>query len=245
MLIDVDRAVWERLTRAEQDIIRFINDNEAQLPELSIVDIAMETYTSPASVSRAIRKCGITGFHELRYKTTVVADKPEICQMGEVVNSSLLEVQRLVDRLSVPVVLGIVESIREADRILALGLGLSEYVTAEFALKLQLLDHNAVALTDPNLIRTRTKRMKPSELVLIFSLNGRTPELIEAAQNANQCGAKVITCCCDAGSPLLQMSDHVIVGHREHHSEIVGYEVDSRLPLHVISRILVEYLVAN
>ena len=245
MLIEVDREAWERLTRAEQDIIRFINDNEAQLPELSIVDIAMETYTSPAGVSRAIRKCGITGFHELRYKTTVVAEKPEICQMGEVVNSSLLEVQRLVDRLSVPVVLGIVESVRSAERILVLGQGLTAHVAAEFAAKLQRLDHNAVALSDANGMRTRSRRLKPSDLVLIFSLNGRAPELIESAQNANRCDAKVITCCCDAGSPLLQMSDHVIVGHREHHSDVVGYEVDSRLPLHVISRILVQYLVAN
>ncbi len=243
MLIEVERDAWERLTRAEQDIIRFINDNEAQLPELSVADIAMETYTSPASVTRAIRKCGVTGFHELRYKTTVVADKPEICQMGEVINNSLLEVQRLVDRLSVPVVLGIVESILDAERILVVGCGLTEYVAAEFALKLQRLNRIALALHDANAIRTRTKRMKPNELLLIFSLNGRTPELLEAAQNANRCDARVVTCCCDAGSPLLQMSDHVIVGHREHHSEIGGYEVDSRLPLQVISRILVEYLV--
>lgn len=242
MLIDVDRAVWERLTRAEQDIVRFINDNEMLLPELSIADIAMETYTSPASVTRAIRKCGVTGFHELRYRTTVVAEKQEICRMGEVINSSLLEVQRLIDRLSVPVVLGIVEMIRDAERIVVLGQGLSECVAVEFAQKLQLLHHNAITANDAQTMRSRTKRMKPSELVFIFSLNGRSAELIEAAQNANRCDAKVVTCCCDAASPLLQLSDHVIVGHREHHSESAGYDMDSRLPLHVISRIVVEYL---
>lgn len=244
MLITVDRNILEGLSHTEQEIVRFINENEERLTTMSIVDIAEETYSSPASVSRAIRKCGISGFHELRYKLTAAAKQPEICRMGEVVNNSLLEVQRVIDELSVPTVLSIVESIRTAERIVVLGRGLTEYVAEEFCLKLQLLDHNALVIRDPNIMRTRTAKMRANELLFIFSLGGQTPELIESAQNASLRGAKIITCCCDVSSPLIPLSDHVVVGHRERRQEIAGYEVDSRLPLHLLSRIVVDYLVS-
>lgn len=244
MLIEVDSAARERLTRAELDVIRFINDNEAQLAELSIGDVAMETYSSPAGVVRALRKCGVSDFHELRYKATAVAADPAVRRMGEVINSSLLEVQRLVDLLSVPVLLNAVETIRAAERIVVLGRGLTAHVATELALKLQRLGYVAVA-GEPEAMRPKTRRMKPTELLLIFSLNGRSPSLVEAAQSANRCDAKVITCCCDAGSPLLPLSDLVIVGHRQHHDDADGHDVDSRLPLQVISRLLVEALMKN
>lgn len=245
MLITVDRIILEGLSHTEQEIVRFINENEERLTSMSIVDIAEETYSSPASVSRAIRKCGISGFHELRYKLTAAAKQPEICRMGEVVNNSLLEVQRVIDELSVPTVLSIVESIRAAERIVVLGRGLTEYVAEEFCLKLQLLDHNALVIRDPNIMRTRTTKMRANELLFIFSLGGQTPELIESAQNASLRGAKIVTCCCDVSSPLIPLSDHVVVGHRERRQEIADYEVDSRLPLHLLSRIVVDYLVSS
>lgn len=243
MLIAVDRTVLAGLTRTEQEIVRFINENEERLSQLSIIDIAEETFSSPASVSRAIRKCGIGGFQELRYKMTAAAKRADVCRMGEAVNNSLLEVQRTIDEVSVAAVLDVVEAIRNAKCILVLGRGLTEYVAEEFCLKLQLLDHNAIVIRDPNIMRTRTARMRGDELVFAFSLGGRTPELLESAQNAALRGAKVVACCCDAAAPLVEMADHAVVGCRQPQRDIDGYEVDSRLSLHLLSRILVDYLV--
>ena len=63
MIIPLDTNTLERLTKTELEIIQFINSHEEELPELSIVDIAFETYSSPSTVSRAIRKCGLNGFN--------------------------------------------------------------------------------------------------------------------------------------------------------------------------------------
>lgn len=54
MIIPLDTNTLERLTKTELEIIQFINSHEEELPELSIVDIAFETYSSPSTVSRAI-----------------------------------------------------------------------------------------------------------------------------------------------------------------------------------------------
>ena len=34
---------------------------------MSILEVAEQTFSSPATVSRTIKKCGISGFAELRY----------------------------------------------------------------------------------------------------------------------------------------------------------------------------------
>ena len=63
MLIELNQEILEGLSKTEREIVVFINENEKRLAQLSIVDIAFDTYTSPSTVSRAIRKCGINGFN--------------------------------------------------------------------------------------------------------------------------------------------------------------------------------------
>lgn len=54
MIIELSPKILENLSKTELEIVNFINDNEERLSELSIVDIAFETYSSPSTVSRAI-----------------------------------------------------------------------------------------------------------------------------------------------------------------------------------------------
>ena len=68
MIIEITESIAENLTQTEKSIVKYINQNETKLSRMSIVDIAFETFSSPSTVSRAIRKCGINGFNELRYK---------------------------------------------------------------------------------------------------------------------------------------------------------------------------------
>lgn len=50
MIIKLTKEILERLSKTEREVIKFINENEEHLSELSIVDIAHETYSSPATV---------------------------------------------------------------------------------------------------------------------------------------------------------------------------------------------------
>ena len=90
MLIELNQEKSDRLSKTEQEVIKYINENEKKLSELSIVDIAFETYSSPSTVSRAIRKCGINGFNELRYRLTVKESNTQIQNMGEILNKSFI-----------------------------------------------------------------------------------------------------------------------------------------------------------
>lgn len=68
MIIRLEEDQWKTLTDAEKSVITYINNNEELIPEKSISEMAEESYTSPATVSRTIRKSGFDGISELRYR---------------------------------------------------------------------------------------------------------------------------------------------------------------------------------
>ena len=67
MLIKIDQDFHEHLTTTEKHVINFINANPDKVAAMSILEVAEQTFSSPATVSRTIKKCGISGFAELRY----------------------------------------------------------------------------------------------------------------------------------------------------------------------------------
>lgn len=245
MIIDLNQDIIENLTKTEYEIVKFINHNQEKLQELSIVDIAFETFSSPATVSRAIRKCGINGFNELRHKLTSQNRNNEIHNVGEIMNKSLIEARNSIEHISLANVLKIIEKIKKSSRIYVLSRGLTEYVADEFTLKLQLLNFNVVSIKDPNIMKIKTKNMKPDEMAFIFSLNGETQELVESAKNANERGACVVTCCCNSSSSILQYTDLSLIAYKHSHVAIKEFEVSSRLPLYIISRIIIDYMVSE
>lgn len=245
MLIEINNDIIKSLTKTELEIIKFINSNEDRLSELSIVDIAFDTYSSPATVSRAIRKCGVNGFNELRYRLTSKNKDDEIHNMGEIINKSFIEASQVVERISVTNVLSVINCLVEAKRIYVLARGLTEYVGAEFTLKLQLLGCNVIFIDDPNIMKIKTKSLNCEEVVFIFSLNGETEELIESAKNASACGAKIISCCCSETSSLIEYSNYNLIGFKHNHVSIKKFEVSSRVSLSMISRIIIDYMAAH
>lgn len=246
MLIELNQEIAGRLTDAELSVIKFINSHEDTLFKFSIVDIAAESYTSPATVSRAIRKCNVSGFNELRYKCIKKSEsKSNLNIATEIMYKSLEEVQNIIESVSVTKISQTVEMIKSAEKILILGRGLSEYVAEEFSLILQLLNLDSMFIKDPNIMKTKSRNITENTLTVIFSLNGHTPELIESAKNINYNKGKLITCCCNPTSELVPLSDVSLIGYSTPYSPITEYEVKSRLPLYVISRMITEHLATS
>ena len=245
MLIEINREITERLSKTELAIVRFINEHEKEFSELSIVDIAMETFSSPATVSRAIKKCNISGFSELRFRSMQKEKRKPFHQASEIILQSLNEVQAVIEGVSIAKLINVSDRIKNAAKVYVLGRGLSEYVSEEFSLKLQLLGIDSMFIRDPNIMRRKTQSVHQEDLIINFTLNGATREIIESSANARSNGAGIVTICCNGESPLIPMSDIAFIGYSDPVSAIMQYEVRSRLPLHVLSRIITEYLAST
>lgn len=242
MIITLDSGTIDKLTKTELEIINFINNNEDILPEMSIVDIAFETYSSPSTVSRAIRKCGLNGFNELRYRSVNKGKSVEIQSMNELFNKSLIEAQKVHERISLTDILAVIKCLNSASQISVFSRGPTTYVGQEFALKLQLLDYDVFFTDDPNIMQIKASKLKEQDVLFILSLNGETPELVSSAITAHQKGNSVITCCCNENSKLFSYSQYSLIGYKHSHQAIKEFEVSSRLTLYMICRIIIDYI---
>lgn len=242
MIIEIDREIADNLSETEMGIVRYINQHSDKLSTMSIVDIADHTFSSPATVSRAIRKCHLQGFNELRYLAAKDNDSKNVKVASEIMEKSLIEAQNVISHLSIENVLKTIEILRTSSRIYVLARGLTGYVAEEFAFKLQLLGFNAFCIKDRNIMRIKASEIEKDEMMFIFSLNGKTPELVESAAMARKNGARVINCCCSESSRMNEYADVSLIGYKHSHQAITKYEVSSRVSLSMIARIIIDYL---
>lgn len=246
MIIQLTNQLEENLTISEKMVVDFINKNYKKISKMSIVDIADRTFTSPATVSRTIKKCGLKGFSELRYKLIMDDnDNKEYKNINHILEKSLVEVQRTIESLSIKDIKEAIDIIKNSNRIYILARGLTELVATEFDLKLKLLGYNSFLITDPSIMIKISQTLSNGEVVLAFSLRGSTNEIVQAAGYAKKQGCKVITCCCEKKSKLEKISDITLVGEKHARISIKEYEVTSRIPLQVISRAIIDYLIEN
>ena len=102
MPIKISDEDYLNLSESEKHVIDYLNDHEKELSDLSITMIAARTYTSLATVSRAIRKCGYNGISELRYSLQQRQPlySPDSLSVNDILTQSLRECTRTIDNIS-------------------------------------------------------------------------------------------------------------------------------------------------
>lgn len=243
MIIQISKKTYDSLSDSERIVVNYLNENEANIPLMSITTVADKTYTSPATVSRAIQKCGFQGISELRYE---ISKKPENTNdpyvVNEILAKSYRECTKTIDNICVTSILKIIEYINNKDKIFIYARGFTSLIAEEFHMQLQLLGYNAHLVKDVTWMVKTNKLVNKNDLVVILSVLNTTPELALSAKQAKSVGAKVVSCCCIEGSSLETYSDVSIVGYAENITENKTITVTSRLALTVITRTIIEYL---
>lgn len=243
MLINLEPEQKKKLTASELGVVDWLNENEEKIPEYSINQIADESFTSSATVSRTIRKCGFSGIAELKYrisaKMNYIADEKVVNQIFE---RTITECRKTIEALDVDVILKVIRYIKFSEKIYIVARGTTALIARDFEFQLQMLGYNAYVLSDSQILKISYKLFKKGDLVIIFTVKNSTPELALAAKYAKEQGAKVVMCCCISGTSLEAYSDVAVLGGSKNHSIIEEYNIVSRLPLHIISRTLVDYL---
>lgn len=246
MIIQINKTVYQSLSESERCVVDFINQNEARIPLLSITSIADKTFTSPATVTRAIQKCGFQGITELRYKLSVdTKDEQNLRSpyaVNEILDKSFRECTKTIDNLNITSILQAIDYIKNSKRIFIYARGFTALIAEELQMYLQLIGYDAVIVKDVMWMLHTDKIVTADDTVIILSIRNSTKELARSARTAKKIGAKVITCCCKSPTDLEQYSDITLIGHSELIMNAKGQTVYSRIPLMIISRTIIEYL---
>ena len=231
MIFQIDKTIYEQLSETERYIVDFISQNEDKISYLSITNIADKTFSSPATVSRTIQKCGFKGIAELRYLISK-EDKDKSKNVSPYAINKLLdkvyqESTQTIENIPIPAILKAIDHINNAEKIFIYARGFTAMFAEHFQMYLQLMGYNAVVVKD-------VKWMEQTK--------NTTPELAQALRIARHIGARTIVCCCKSMTELEKYADVVLIGHSNVIMEEKGLTVYSHLPLLIITETLINYL---
>ncbi len=219
--IDIISCITERfmaLTATEKRIAQFILDDVSAAVELPIAELARLTQTSQASVTRFARALGCKDVRELKVKLAqslavgqrFILDVPDLDGVQGIYEAiiSVLETHRR--SLDMNAISQAVSWLSQARQILALGTGGGSTICSqEILYRLFRLGLPVVSQNDALMMRMMCSAVMPQDVVIVLSLGGYTPEIIESAAIARQYGARVIAIT-PAQTPLAEQVDLVL-----------------------------------
>lgn len=236
MIVEITEELESGLTEAERQVIEYINQHEDQFLKLTITELAEKSFTSPPTVSRAVRKCGYNGLSELRYKLSAkIEDMVEGEIVNEIFQKSVTECMKTIEILKAETILKVVRFIKTARKIYIIARGSTAWIAKDVELQ-------PYMLSDSEVMKKSDKLFRQGDLIIIFSIKNSTPELLLTAQNAKKVGANVVTCCCLPKTDLEDYSDLSVLGYNQRNKTIEDFDIVSRLPLQIIARTLIDYL---
>lgn len=237
-----------KLTPSEQFVWEYINQNISDIPSMSIVQLSENSNVSTATIVRTMKKMGYDGYTSFRHtlKTSASSDKGLDFEQIDVADKNI---RRAIEKNEQETLLTIrqvdsttiedaVQKMKAARKIIIFARGLSTYVAEEMMLKFNVLNTYCESYSDPNIIRLKSKDLHKDDVVIFISLNGETEELVEAIKNCSKNEVTTISFTTAKHSPLAINSTLLFTGYKAPDSFIPEYEVKSRLPLSILTRIV-------
>lgn len=211
---------------SESQIIKYILANPKRAIDDSIHDIAKNTYTSAASVTRLSKKIGCCSYKDFRNQLVAevtIRDFSNINQSKEIVQNesmndildkvtgkhiSVLEETRML--LDLKVLESVLDVLRETKTIFLFGIGSSFLVAKDFQQKMLRLGISCVLSEDYHMQLLQSQNIKSSDVAMVFSYSGQTKEIIEWCNNIKNRGATLIAITQMSRSRIDKISDFVL-----------------------------------
>ena len=239
----------KKLSESERACWAFIEENIDSIQHLTMIEVARKSYTSLATVGRTIRKMGYDSYFELKLasKNSVNEDHKESggfsFEVNSIIDESKNEVLQTLNRLCVEDIETAVELLLHSKIISIFANEGSSLVARDAEKKLRLSGKQVNIYENYECMNYYSKIISRDSLILCISLNGENPEIISAVTIAKSRQIKILTITSNFESSLALMSDVCLVGYSFRRKEVdLGLDVDSRLCLSLLIRLLVDCL---
>lgn len=223
MTIDIDiiSCISERfnaLRDAEKKVAKLIMDDLNMAANASITQLAEQASVSEATITRFAKAVGCKNVRDLKIKLAQSLaigqrfmhdpiDNTGIQGIYESIKHSMDINRKILNEGDVNTA---VKWLHGARQIIAIGMGGgSTMVSQEFQHRIFRLGYPVVAYNDGLLSRMVASTADSNDVIIMMSVTGFTPEIVETAELAKQYGVKVIAIT-SAGSPLAKTSDLVL-----------------------------------
>lgn len=201
---------YPMLAQSERKLADFLLADPDRVRHLSSQQLAEEAGVSQSSVVKFSQKIGFKGFpamklaisealasgqnpHSVLVHNQILGDDP-LRMVGEkLIKENIAAMHASLDVNSEEKLLASITLLRNARRVLLVGIGASGLVAKNFSWKLMKIGINAVAEQDMHALLATVQAMSPEDILLAISYSGERREINLAADEALSVGAKVLT----------------------------------------------------
>lgn len=227
MIENIIKSMENCFSDSERTIGAYIVKNKEKIGEITSTELAKKVGVSQSSIIKFIKKIGFTGY--VAFKLQLERDLENKKKLSENkihsdidLEDSLEEVTKktlaeTIEALNSTVGVidyknfeTIIEKIRESDRILIIGAGMSSIVARDLELKLMKIKMDTVHYESKQMQLMKLSTMNEKDLVIAISHRGETQEIIDVAKIAKDMNICVISITSVGKNTLSSLSDYNI-----------------------------------
>ncbi|MFD0677454.1 MULTISPECIES: MurR/RpiR family transcriptional regulator [unclassified Paenibacillus] len=215
------REQLETMNRKEKEIAAYILDQSQQVTQMGITELAQQSGSSTATISRFCKLFHFSGYTEFKVKLAaelaqqpieqsyqdIVAGNP-LTRIVEAMEAnhvrSITDTTRLLDMKQLEKA---IDALKQARQIDIYGVATSGLVAQDFYQKLIRIGKRAVTFSDPHMAVTSASNLTPDDLAIGISYSGETSETIAAFKCASENGATTISLTKFGSNKLASLAD--------------------------------------
>lgn len=222
------RSIYDSLSNTEKKVADYFLDNEENVFNLPIAQLAQEAGVSKVAWVRFCKAIGYDGlkdlkkalFAQLNKKADETAAAEPFSDIREIVDTTTLidsikqnsiraiqDTAELLDPVSLEKA---AEVILNAKSVRIFGVGASAIVGEDLHSKLMRINKNSYFSYDHHIQLTYAANMTPEDVAVLISMSGKTREVLEVLTLAKQCGSPTIALTKYSRTPLALNADAVL-----------------------------------
>lgn len=237
--IDKIKERYQKLTKSEKKIADYIFSNQHRVVHSTMNDLSQLLGVGDATIMRFCKKLDYNGFTDLKIsiaKDNIHATKESFNNFSllNTINDSLSRTHQLIDEENFN---NAVTLIRNAKNISIFGKGQSGMSAEDFQKLLLGIGVHATTFVDSDFQYNAAASLQEDDLLIVFSLTGRTADLIDAINIAKNKSSKIIGITNYLLSPIAKLSDIVL---QSSYDEFISSPIPGRVSQMYISGLLVE-----
>lgn len=225
-------AMRMQLRPSERKLADYILDTPREVLDVAMTELAERAGVSQPTIARFCHALGCGGFREFKIRLAqsiaqgiasvyrdVRPDEPAPGVISKVFDRTIGALIEVRNSLSAASVAKAIELLAYASRIEFYGAGGSGISAQDIQHKFFRLGIPSVAYADPHTYSMSAALLNPGDVVVTISNTGRTRDIVDAAQSALACGAKVIAIT-HSNSPLARAATVSLSAHIAEETDI-------------------------
>ncbi|WP_432205226.1 MurR/RpiR family transcriptional regulator (plasmid) [Cetobacterium somerae] len=190
------REIREKLTKAEEEILDFLEKNFSRIPDITVLEICKEAYTSQGSINRLCKKLGFAGFSDLKFSI-----KEDILEREKYKKESITNTLFFIENINMKEGKKLSQVLKDTPRILLYGLGASKITATYLQRQLLYLGFQVIFISEEKMLENFN-----DFTLLVISSSGETLRIKHVAKSFKERGNTLLSIT-KKGSYLDKLSD--------------------------------------